>query len=78
MLNCKEFTHQSSKMIDQAEMSFLEKFNCRLHLFLCKHCQHYHEQAQTVVSVANHLECTDASEHKIDEAVAKMKNMQDS
>jgi len=75
MLSCKEFSHQSSKIIDNAEMSFLDKFNCRLHLFLCKHCRHYHEQAQTVVAVAHHLECSDACENTIEQAVSKMKNI---
>jgi len=75
MLSCKEFSHQSSKIIDKAEMSFLDKFNCQLHLFLCKHCRHYHQQSKTVVSVAHHLDCSDASDETIDKAVAQLNTM---
>ncbi len=77
MLSCKEFTHQSSRMVDNEELTFMEKLNSRIHMFMCKHCRHYHNQSELVASVAKHLDCGDAPDQEIDQAVAQMKKFSD-
>lgn len=58
MLNCKQTTEVVSKRLDR-ELSWLERFNLKLHLIICKHCRNY----------AKHLSFLHAFSNKADQHI---------
>ncbi len=60
MLNCKQTTEVVSKRLDR-ELSWLQRFNLKLHLIICKHCRNY----------AKHLSFLHAFSNKADEQIEK-------
>ena len=73
MLSCKEFVNQSSKIVDNEELSLSEKISFKVHVFLCHHCKRYLKQAKTTVAVANKLVTEHAPDFITEKGVADMK-----
>lgn len=74
MLNCKQLVEHSTEIIDNEELSLLERVNYRFHLFICRHCRHFLNQATTTALVAKKLELEPPPQQVIEDIVSKMKN----
>ena len=63
MLSCKQIVSLASKNID-AELIWHEKLEFKIHLIMCKHCNHYAKQLkliqQAVVNLGEQIQ-TDKS-----------------
>lgn len=47
MISCKQATELASKRLD-ANLSLFQRFNLKLHLFLCHHCRRYVRQLRFI------------------------------
>ncbi len=73
MLNCKDFVLKSAKIMDNDEMSSMEKINFSMHRLMCHHCRKYLKQMEATDAVAKNLEKEPAPEGLMEQSVSNLK-----
>jgi len=73
MLSCKDFVLKSAKIMDNDEMSSMEKFSFSMHRLICHHCRKYLRQMKTTESVAKNLNNEPAPKELLEESVSNLK-----
>ncbi len=73
MLNCKDFVLKSAKIMDNDEMSSMEKISFSMHRLMCHHCRKYFKQLETTEAVAKNLDNEPAPEELLEQSVSSLK-----
>ncbi|MCP4273795.1 MAG: hypothetical protein GY781_17875 [Gammaproteobacteria bacterium] len=73
MLNCKDFVLKSAKLMDNDEMSSMEKISFSMHRLMCHHCRKYFKQLETTDAVAKNLDKEPAPEGLLEQSVSSLK-----
>ncbi|PCJ49724.1 MAG: hypothetical protein COA74_04530 [Gammaproteobacteria bacterium] len=74
MLSCKQFVESVTDVEEYESASVGQKFQIKLHLFMCQHCKTYSNQFRITTEVAKKLSPEGASETVIEQSIRKIQN----